>query len=107
MRPLISLLLLLLLPTQAIAKNRIELKPQTPGAVGLELEGEYRLQFSMLDEFALDAEDPASLLSLSPGQLRDRARQAYADLFGAPPPELVVEDASGTGERYPPGRGRT
>lgn len=56
---------------------------------------------------ALDAEDPALLLSLSPGQLRDRARQAYADLFGAPPPELVVEDASGTGERYPPARGRT
>ena len=57
MRPLI-LLLLLLLPTQALALNRIELKPKTPGAIGLELEGEYRLQFSILDDFLLDAEDP-------------------------------------------------
>lgn len=50
----------LALPATAHALNRVELKPAEPGAVGLEMSGEYRLQFSLLDDFALDAEDPAA-----------------------------------------------
>lgn len=59
-----SLLLLALaaatLPATTSAMNRVELKPAQPGAVGLEMSGEYRLQFSLLDDFALDAQDPVA-----------------------------------------------
>jgi len=59
-RALLLIIVALALPATAAAKNRIELKPAEPGAVGLEMSGEYRLQFSLLDDFALDAQDPAA-----------------------------------------------
>ena len=58
---LLSLLLLLLLPTSAFAKQTIDLKPKDPGHFVLTTEGEYRLNISLLDDFVVDAEEvPAS-----------------------------------------------
>ncbi len=46
----------LLLPASASAVQRLELKKDEPGAVGIELSGEYRIQGSFLTDFAVDAE---------------------------------------------------
>lgn len=51
------LLLLLLLPSLASAKQSIDLKPADPGKFVFTTEGEYRLNFSILDDFAVDAEE--------------------------------------------------
>jgi len=58
-RSLLLLLLTLLLPSTAFAKQTIDLKPAQPGVFLFETTGEYRLNFSLLDDFAVDAEDPA------------------------------------------------
>jgi hypothetical protein len=46
----------LALPASASAKQRIELKPKEPGAIGLELWGEYRIQGTARSDFAVDAD---------------------------------------------------
>ncbi len=45
-----------LLPASASAVQRIELQKDDPGAFGIELSGEYRVQGSFLTDFAVDAE---------------------------------------------------
>ena len=45
-----------LLPTSASAVQRLELKKDEPGAAGIEVSGEYRVQGSFLTDFAVDAE---------------------------------------------------
>ncbi len=50
------LLLSLLLPTAAFAEQSVDLKPQEPGRYAFSTWGEYRLNFSILDDFAVDAE---------------------------------------------------
>ncbi|MCP4867359.1 MAG: hypothetical protein GY898_01405 [Proteobacteria bacterium] len=76
--PLILLLLLLTVPTAASAKQTIDLKPADPGIFLFETTGEYRLNFSFLDDFAVDAEDPA----LTHGQTKylDQRIRARVDL---------------------------
>lgn len=50
--------LAMLLPLTAEAGPKLDLKPKTPGAVTLGIAGDYRLNFSLLDDFAVDAESP-------------------------------------------------
>ena len=54
------LFLTLLLPSVSNAKQTVDLKPAEPGVFLFEGGGEYRLNFSLLDDFAIDAEDPAT-----------------------------------------------
>jgi hypothetical protein len=50
------LLLSLLLPSAALAEQKIDLKPAEPGHVVLSTWGEYRINVNLLDDFAVDAE---------------------------------------------------
>ncbi len=59
-RLLLLLLPALLLPASAAAKQTKDLKPSDPGKFVFETSGEGRLNFSLLDDFAVDAEDPAT-----------------------------------------------
>ena len=52
------LLIALLLPTAAVAKQSVDLKPKEPGRYVFTTWGEYRLNASILDDFAVDSEDP-------------------------------------------------
>jgi hypothetical protein len=54
------LLLAMLVPATAGAKQTLDLKPAQPGVFLVETTGEYRLNFSLLGDFAVDAEDPAT-----------------------------------------------
>ena len=56
MRLLSLVLLLLLLPMSVSAKQSVDLKPKDPGRFVFTTEGEYRLNISLLDDFAVDAE---------------------------------------------------
>jgi hypothetical protein len=51
-----ALSLAILAPTSANATQRLELKKDEPGAAGIELSGEYRIQGSFLSDFPVDAE---------------------------------------------------
>jgi len=55
-----ALVLLPLLPGLASADQSIDLKPKAPGTVVFTTSGDYRLNFSLLDDFAVDAESPAT-----------------------------------------------
>ena len=71
-------LLILIVPASAAAKQTVDLKPADPGIFLFETSGEYRLNFSFLDDFAVDAEDPA----LTHGQTKylDQRLRAGVDL---------------------------
>ncbi|MEE2828781.1 MAG: hypothetical protein VX498_06315 [Myxococcota bacterium] len=60
MRISLALILAVFLPATAGAAQTIDLKPKKPGVFEFETRGEYRLNFSLLDDFAVDAEDPAT-----------------------------------------------